>query len=212
MTPHSSLPPLAAMLVVAGTLVLSMSSCQTPQPEGVDKLREEMNDRKLKRVTSGMVQEYGLRFGSTVADSIQSHFVHAVAQLPSGASCIPVFDTVASFQAQELKAKVMRLPFWKTDTTTLPDAKLRDLYAAYQYSANEGQALEANVQKLADTAFWITSPVIAVNQCMRCHQDVNGKAIKAGDAIGVYALKITRQEIIRHVDIKDLKARTAAKG
>ncbi len=183
-----------------------VNSCTPPAPEGINKLKEEMHDRKLKRVTAGAVQENAQNFGTTLADTIDNKFTAEAAKLATNESCPDLFDRIATKQAKNLQAKVLRLPFGKTDTTLL-DSKLKDLYLAYQYSYQQGQLLESNVQKLSDTAFWVSKAIsIKAQTCLRCHSSgPDAKPLKLGSTIGIYAIRLTRQQVIRHIDIKSLK-------
>lgn len=192
--------------LVALCLAGLIHSCTPPAPEGINKLKEEMHDRKLKRVTAGAVQENAQNFGTTLADTIDNKFTAEAARLEANESCKNLFDRIATKQATNLQAKVLRLPFGKTDTTLL-DPKLKDLYEAYQYSYQQGQILESNVQKLSDTAFWVSKAIsINAQTCLRCHTSgPDAKPLKLGSTIGIYAVRLTRQQVIRHIDIKTLK-------
>lgn len=198
-------------LVIPTVVAVMLAACSTPQPEGVQQMREEMYDRRLKRVTAGAAQEFSQKFGSTLADSIDAAFTAEIERGTASTSCQPVFAKVSAYMAKEMKATVLRLPFWKTDTAALPDHKLADLYSAYQYSHANAQPLEANVQKLSDTAFWVTKPItLNSTKCLSCHNELNQKPLKVGNALGIYAIRISKAEVIKHIDIKELKARTAA--
>lgn len=156
-----------------------------------------MQDRKIKRVTPGAVQEHALLFGKTLNDTVSSKFQIAVFGTKTG-SCTPVFERIATEQASELKARIRRFAFSYADSNSL-EPKLKDLFLAYKYSAQHNQPLEANVQKLADTAFYTSTPILVQQNCSGCHKE------PAGSAIGIMVTQLTKKEIIRHIDIKALK-------
>jgi len=185
--------------ILLSVLSLALSQCNPPAPEGIEKLKREMHDRKLKRVTAGAIQENALNFGITLTDSIEHKFYASLERQPKATSCAPIFEQISKEQSSELLATVIRLPFWKTDTNQL-DPKLKDLFLAYKYSNDHNQQLETNVQKLADTAFWISKPIVLKNNnCLKCHQ------FPLNTTVGIYAIRLTRQQVVRHIDIKTLK-------
>jgi hypothetical protein len=83
------------------------------------------------------------------------------------------------------------------------DAKAQQILEAYLYNAQNNLPQNTNIQKLTgDTLFFFTAPVLINDELLKIDSLKNRKK---GDLLGVWGITFSKREVIRKIDIKNLK-------
>lgn len=178
-------------LVISLLTILVGIACSGPSREESAILREEMKDRKVKRLTPVRIVEEATRIGQALIDSTHNAFIYKQQSLPSK-ECNAVFESIAKEQGVLLKTKVNRYPFDSLKISQTSDPKQRELMLAYLYNFKNNLPMEPSLQKSGDSAFIAAAPILASTACLGCHQT------KENSALGLYAVRISKAMVIRY--------------
>ncbi|WP_421827884.1 hypothetical protein [Larkinella sp.] len=180
-------------------LLFFESACSPDQNQNTKELAQEMNDRKIKRVTNVQltttVDEWGKALILTTRKALTSKLTNK-----PGDSTFCNLENVPAIQKLE-KQYAITIDLLKAKDVTNPalDPKERDLLGAYVYNAQNKLEQNDNVQKLNDTLFVYNSPVATDDIiCKTCTDN-------AALPFVIWRIVFNKREVIRRVNPKKLK-------
>ncbi|MCY7351208.1 MAG: hypothetical protein LH606_11155 [Cytophagaceae bacterium] len=150
-------------------IVFAFGACD-PKKIDTKGMAQEMRNREPKRITPSQLAVLAAERGSQLADSLN--------RLPDS----PRDTAVVNNLARHYGAEVRFLTLDKPDAD--PDPKVREVLAAYRYSAQNHLSAEPNLQKLKDGAVWLyTAPVL-----------------QSDSLAGLWMITFSRKELILRAD------------
>lgn len=193
------------------TLLLA-TACQ-PANTNLDSnlVREEMENRKIKRITTPMLMEYAGNVGRILVGKLDS-LTNKGVQNAAVVSCNPVFKALADSLPKTNGANAAR---YAIRSSILPaNPKEADLISAYRFSASANKNSPGdNLQIISDTAILFSAPILVTNSCLPCHgpKADKKKVITApdsltgylsGQVIGLYSINLKKEFLIKHIKVK----------
>lgn len=201
-------------------------------PQGLKENREiadEVENRKIRRISTVQVLEEAHRQGSTLRVALQRHWEEGVAgalaqnQLLAAAEICRLAHQAKrdSLTKAGLLAQVRRYRLVGPDSAaTYPQETA--LLEAYRYTVQQGQSLPApSVQRIGDTLLLYSAPItLAKSECLRCHgerrqtlreEDYQKLTIKyqldsltgfrQGQTVAAWSLLLRKQDLIRSLSV-----------
>ena len=179
--------PRAARRITLLAVSVGCLACGNLKEKGYDTraIADEIQNRKIKRVTSTQLEttanEWGSRITRVAQQNLEDVLSAALARYPleqAAAYCnvarLPRADSAGrTYQAVLRRIGLRHRP----DSIAPVDAALASmegqLLDAYRYNAENKLPPSANVQRIADKYLLFTSPILLENPlCQRCHGPV----------------------------------------
>ncbi|TAE29400.1 MAG: hypothetical protein EAZ91_12695 [Cytophagales bacterium] len=179
-------------------LSLSLLSC-ADRIEQTDKLRQEMADKKIKRITNAELNETVNAWGEQMVAVMQSELT---ARLKTGVAP----DSLCQLR-QVPKTRALAERYAVTVDLLGPQdvqnprfsAKEREVLDAYLYNAENKLPQQSNIQRIADTLYVYNAAIPLDNPiCKACFGDQK-------QPLAVWRLAFTKREIIRRMTAKKKK-------
>lgn len=189
------LPALFAFLLT----VASFASCGPDQNQNSRGLAQEMNDRKIKRVTDAQLTATVDDWGKGIVQTARKALMAELAQ-KSGDKALCSLEGIPAVQKLEKQyAITIDLLSEKDTASTALNAKERELLLAYRYNALNKLEQIDNVQKIADTLFVYNSPVPTTDViCKTCADNTVLPFV-------IWRVVFKKREVIRRIDPKKLQ-------
>ncbi len=187
-----ALPPVFALsLCLAFTL-----SCSPDRIKQTDQLRQEMNDKKIKRITNIELTETVDAWGEQIVLVAQNELT---SKLKAGGST----DRLCQLENLPKTAALAQRYALTIDLLGAPDVqntrlspKEREVLDAYLYNAEKKLPQQSNIQRIADTLYVYNAAVPMDNIiCEACFGDQK-------EPLAVWRLAFTKREVIRRMNGK----------
>ena len=160
-------------LFLLGTGLL-LTACD-PKKIDTQGMAQEMRNRQPKRVTPSQLAVLAAEWGSQLADSLDR-------RVNGGRRDTAVVHALARRYGADVR-------FFALDKTeSSPDPKVREVLAAYRYTAKNHLPAEPNLQKIGDGAAWLYTAPVLQNDSLA----------------GLWMMTFSRKELILRVDAKTL--------
>ncbi len=189
------------MKIVGCVLILGMLGLNACEFKRMDtaKMKHDMENQQIKHVTSSQLSTLASEKGDEIGRILQSQPVR-VLTTPA------LVDSLA-------KASASRIVFIPTQELSNPqtDVKIKEVFDAYQYSAEKHLSQETNIQKIGDGSEWLyTVPVVMTKEieAALANKSISNPVIKAvpqNDLLGLWTIFLSRKELIRQIDPKKLE-------
>ncbi|PQA53735.1 hypothetical protein [Siphonobacter curvatus] len=183
----------ASVLVVSTLLV---TSCEFKRLDTA-KMQQEIQNQKIKHVTSAQVSTLATEQGDAIGRVIDRQPIRAL-------STKALVDSLA--QAYGARIEFVPVAQWNQPRF---DAKTKEVFAAYRYNAEKQLPQENNIQKIGDGSEWLyTIPVVMTPELTTA---INRKQLptlqpqKEKELLGLWAVHLSRKEIVRRIDPKTLE-------
>jgi uncharacterized cupredoxin-like copper-binding protein len=215
-------------ILVSAILLVIWSGCnKTISKEDQLAINEEIQSRKIRRITDAQLYEAALNLGNQISETSQktlgAELMEQVSQNgPESAlkycnlKAYPIVDSLS----QQFKAKIRRASLNARNPEDEPSDLERQLLEAYEYNLENALEVSPGVQKLDDGSFLYTKPILAGNgMCLKCHgkigeevsEDVaaaiaqkypndNATGHEINDLRGMWSIKLDRKEIIKSIE------------
>jgi len=121
-------------------IALAVVACHPEDNRNSAKFREEMESRKLQRVTEGQLIAFAMRIGKKLLDTTTKSLNPEFLRKVDSAYGITIID----YKAGQIEAK----------------SKLAEIEEAYIYNQSNNIVSEDNLQKQGDTLLIYTRPVV----------------------------------------------------
>ena len=212
---------LIAILVFSACALFS--SCHESTPVNGNAVREEMENRKIKRVTKSMILEAAMQAGKQTTHTLDSLMNAELLKNPGIPSCVPLYHALSDSLSKACSVRIVRTGLTDLSSNNY-SPKEKELMEAFRYSAQNGQNPGDNIQPLGDTVMLYNAPVLVQTACLPCHGEkaevpampVNKKGsvnqpskaasttagYKLNAPIGIYSLKPDIAELIRNIHTK----------
>ncbi|MBO0934471.1 hypothetical protein [Fibrella aquatilis] len=183
-------------------LLSSIFSCNSERLQQSDKLKQQMADMRIKRVTDADLSEAVNSWGEQIVAIAEKEAATKLASLKDKnvtkeAACdirnLPKTQAVARRYGMTISlltaADVQNLTLAK---------KEREVLDAYAYNAENNQPQTSNIQRVGDTLFVYNNAVPANSAfCQQCFGDQK-------TPLAVWRLAFPKREVIRHFNAKKL--------
>jgi hypothetical protein len=152
-------------------------NCSADKRVDSQAVKEEIEDRKLKKVSEAEILVKVLELGNLVsAESKQTLGKNLQEALQQGGvshaisfcnvNAMPIVDSLS----KSYNATIRRVSFKTRNPVDQPDEIERALLDAYEFQWKDSIPLNANVQKLGDDRYLFTKPIFVDNAlCLVCH-------------------------------------------
>jgi len=156
--------------------LIFLASCGDPaeQQANREKLIEGLDDHKIKKVTEEQILSAAYQHGNRIIDLLDSLYGDSLYRA-----------SMSRLQLDSLNG-VMNHQGFKLVTLATPLAELSEyelaLFEAYQYSAQQGQTLNQNVQSIGDQYLLYTHPMV-----------------REKEFLGMWSFLLSRKTLIRNL-------------
>lgn len=160
-------------------------------------LRQEIADKKVKRITSAQINETVDSWGKQIAAVAQQELASTLTQTPASAAKLCQLDGLLKTQAL---AKRYGLDINLLGAADVQNPKLlqkeREVLDAYLYNAENKLPQQANIQKINDTLYVYNTAVPTDNPiCKTCFGNQK-------QPLAVWRLVFHKREVIRRLNQK----------
>lgn len=172
---------------------LSLASCSNMERLDTSKVKGEMENFKIKRVTPVQINEQVERMGSKISEAITKDFekemkgakqarIEELCQLKN----IKLIDSLTS--TYKLDIRLLGQPDIGSNVSLF--AKEKEVLEAYAFDAQNKKPLSNNIQKIGDSLFVYTAPMPASNGVGKmCYSDDSGFAL--------WSIVLKKSEVIK---------------
>lgn len=205
------------------TLVL-LWSCTSDKRVDSKAVQEEIENRKIKKVTEAEIMAKVLEFGDSVATEakqtlgknlqnamMEGGVQHAISFC--NVNAMPIVDSLSKYHSVTIR----RVSFKTRNPTDQPEDIERTLLEAYEFQWKDSIPLNDNVQRLNDDRYLFTKPIFVDNAlCLACHGTSDNGLLKEtddfikseypedqatgyeiGDLRGMWSITIPRKTVIQ---------------
>lgn len=181
------------------TLLTLMGSCSSDRIQYSDKLKQEMADKKVKRVTivqmNESVDDWGQEIAKVAQNELTARLKQAGTTAPSAELCqlkgLP--QTQALIKKYGVNVRLLSAADIKNPGLA---PKEREVLDAYLYNVENKLPQTSNIQKIGDTLFVYNVPVPTDNPI--CRQCFAGQA----QPLAVWRVAFPKREVVRHISTK----------
>ncbi len=214
-------------ITIFSTLLILQISC-SPKPIGdQEAIKEEIENREIKRVTKAEILGAASKAGDQIAkvaqsslasvlvEKIQSEGVSAAIQ-HCNVMAFPLVDSVATIYDAEIRRVSTRM----RNTEDKPDEIESEILDAYEYASENNLPMEPNVQEISDRVILYTKPILLSNPvCLNCHGNIgtditpenhnqinslypddSATGYKIGDLRGMWSIRLLKKNLIQNMD------------
>lgn len=186
----------ALTLLVFHSFTFLFLSCNPERLKQTDALKQEMADKKIKRVTNADLNERVDAWGKQIAELAQNELE---TKLKAGISPDSVCE-LRQLPKTAALAKRYALEIDLLGPLDIQNSKLapkeREVLDAYLYNAENKLPQQANIQRIADTLYVFNTAVPTESPiCKACFGDQK-------QPLAVWRLAFTKREIIRRITVK----------
>lgn len=206
-------------------LISLLAACDPGSQRPIDReaLREEMRNREPKKLSEAQITAEAFRQGKMAAEAMQARlFAKLQNAMKEGGipaaieycslQALPSTDSLASEYGLGIRRTSLRL----RNPANKPDELERQLLEAYQYNKENQLPLEENVQRIGETHFLYTQPIL-IHQplCLSCHgkagEEIAAESLQLldslypndrargyqmGDFRGIWSIRLSRKELV----------------
>ena len=204
--------------------ISSLAACDSGSQRSVNReaLREEMRNRKPKKLSEAQITAEAFRQGNLLAEAAQDSLLERLKSVIKTAG-VPAAIEYCQLQAlpiteslsAEYKAAIRRSSLSLRNPANAPDVLENQLLEAYHYNQENKLPLEDNVQRLGEEYLLYTKPILIGSPlCLNCHGEAgeeiaaetmdrlnklypNDKArgYTVGDLRGIWSIRLSRREL-----------------
>lgn len=159
--------------------VASLTSCDPKEKVNAPGLREEVENRKIKRITEAEIQQRALVMGDSFALIAEKTLGHALKTVitEQGVSqaidyChINAYPLLSGLQTDN-GIEIRRVSFKNRNPENVPDDIEKQLLEAFQYSAEHNIDVSSSVQQHNEDYYYV-KPIYTKGLCLNCHGNPN---------------------------------------
>ncbi|MGA0556063.1 hypothetical protein ACO2Q8_05390 [Larkinella sp. VNQ87] len=186
-------------LLVFFSVFALVSSCAPDRNENTKAFVQELNDRKIKRITNAQLVSTVDDWGKVLVQNSGKALTSALTKNTGNKSLCTLNDIPVIQKLEKQYAITIGLLTEKDTANPALHPKERELLAAYQYNAQNKLEQITNIQKINDTLFVYNAPVDPNDLiCKTC-------ADQATLPFAVWRVVFNKREVIRRIDPKKLK-------
>lgn len=186
-------------LLCSFALSLIFLACNPDRVQYTEGLKQEMADKKIKRVTIPQLNDAVDEWGEQIAKVAQSELTEKL-KAGGNASALCRLEGLPKTKALSKKYAIDVQLLGAADVNNPKlSQKEREILDAYLYNAEKKLEQISNIQRVADTLYVYNSPVPVDNPiCKTCFGD-------QPQPLAVWRLAFHKREIIRRINIKKKK-------
>jgi hypothetical protein len=168
-------------LIISIILLSFFAACnKTISKEEQKAINEELASRKIRRITDAQIYDAAMKMGDSIASTSQKKLgmtlMHEVknnglakALEYCNINAYPLVDSLSEYFDADIKRASLR----SRNPNDQPNEMEKQLLDAYQYNLEQGLELTAGVQKIDESSYLYTKPILLNNGlCLQCHGNV----------------------------------------
>lgn len=173
-----------------------LQACNPERVQYTDKLKQEMADKKIKRITNADMVETVDKFGERISTVVQKELTTQLQKTSSPAERAKLCQLQnlprTKAIAERYALNIQLLGAADVQNKSL-NAKEREILDAYLYNAEQKQPQISNIQKISDTLFIYNAAVPTDNViCQVCFGEQK-------TPLAVWRLAFSKREVIRRM-------------
>lgn len=185
-----------SVAVLVFSFTLSLLSCNPDRIKQTDQLRQEMADKKIKRVTNADLNETVNTWGQQIVQVVQNELTNKLRAGGSPDSLCRLKQlpkTIALANRYALTIDLMGAQDVKNPRLA---PKEREVLDAYLYNAENKLAQQSNIQRIGDSLYVYNAAVPADNPiCQTCFGNQQ-------QPLAIWRLVFSKREVIRRMSAK----------
>lgn len=213
-----------SLLLIILSIAAVASCTQKMDKENKKAATEGLKNSEIKRVSEAEIIDNAFSRGRLIADTAQlllgktlkstinAQGVEAAIQY-CNISSYPLLESLSKKYGADIKRASLRL----RNPKDAPDEIESEILEAYQYSLDQGLAINDNVQIIDDSYLLYTKPIMMGDPvCLNCHGEVGDEVTettyskimelypednalnhKTGDLRGIWSIKLDKASIVR---------------
>ena len=127
------------------SILFASAACSVKQADmDVEKVKEEINSRKIRRVTDAEIVQAAYDSGKTIIEKVD-------------------LDQTSCNESINLENELVLSCSLVCDDAVLEDEKEKQIWSAYQYNFENGLEMADNIQKSGDAVLLYTLPITVAN-------------------------------------------------
>jgi len=216
-------------VIVSSILFISISllfGCDLKQQKQSEALKNEIDQREVKKVSEAELLEIGRELGDSIANAAQSALAsNLVAAVKRGGlseavdfchiNASPIVDSLIN----KYNATIKRTSFKIRNPADKPSELEAEILDAYHYNLENGLEMTSNVQETENAQILFTKPImIGKELCLNCHgivgeqvpEDIDqmiksrypkdeATGYQMGDLRGMWSISIPNNEIFKQL-------------
>ncbi len=208
-------------------MILEMIACD-PKPVGNQQaIKEEIENREIKRVTKADILREASEKGDLISSAAQTNLAKILLEkiqnegvIEAVEHCnvvaIPLVDSLSEVYG----ANIRRVSSKVRNARDKPDAIEAEILEAYHYAVENNFPAESNVQEINDKVVLYTKPILLSNHvCLNCHGNIGSDILrenhesitslypedsatgyKIGDLTGMWSIRLLKKNLIQNMD------------
>lgn len=188
----------SSTLIIIGLLQV-MAGCggagNSEQQIDREAIKEEMEQREIKRILPAELVEEAYRRGETLSQ--QALDLSLEVYRPAGQNIRDLIGPEAMIRIDSLSRTEGATISWvdKTTDTTQLQEKERQLWEAYLYNVENELPLNDNVQRLGDEEYLYTQPLVLDAELLK---KIPGSERREGaNFLGMWSIRLTKKELVQ---------------
>lgn len=185
---------------LAFATAFTLFACNPDRINYTDRLKQEMADKKVRRVTSADLNEAVDSWGQQIVAIAEKEATEKLATLKNEARTKETVCDLQQLPKTQALAKRYGLTISLLGAADVENPKLaqkeREVLDAYLYNAQNRLPQSSNIQRIGDTLYVYNAAVPVSNAlCQVCFGDQK-------EPLAVWRLAFPKQEIVRHLKPK----------
>ena len=173
-------------------LCLLLSACGDRNTSVIDRqVLEEMEQREPKRVLPDQLMNAAYRQGEVLANKLLSSAVDYY----QAEAVSPSFTRYLAQQSYDTASARITWIDYQSDTTQFTPYE-QQLWSAYRYSAEQGDPLANNVQRLNGDSLLYTQPLVLTDSLA----DLFSQSDTVGQLLGMWSITLPEKEVVLSIE------------
>lgn len=171
------------LLVLFGS-ALALSACESDSTLNTKAIKEELNSRKIRRISESEIFEAAFSKGKRLRDTLlllSEKFSTDNIDSLNQSSRLGAMQPVVDLLQQENKAEIKKIIFSDLQAKNLKDQE-KEIFEAYQYNIASGLKVDDNVQ-LLDNYIFYAAPIL-----------------KEGELNGMWSVYFDKRELVKGIE------------
>lgn len=198
-------------------MVISLS-CDPGTPIDSKAVKEEIQSRKIRKITSSEIMTLALKTGKEIEAKVNREHLSSLLDIKGGIERCKLSSLPAILKAKSKGIEVSRISLSPRKKRRPLDSIELEVYSAFQYAAQQQLKMTPSLEEVNETTLRYWAPITMKKACRGCHgkkgMHINAKTEKLlqaefpddqafnfeeGALMGLWRIKIPKKEIIKRL-------------
>ena len=198
-------------------MVISLS-CNPGTPIDSKAVKEEIQSRKIRKITSSEIMKLALRTGKEIEAEVNRQHLSSLLAVKGGIERCKLSSLPAVLKAKSKGIEVSRISLSPRKKGRPLDSIELEVYSAFEYAAQQQLNMTPSLEEVNEITLRYWAPIIMKKECQNCHGKKNvhidAKTQKLlqekfpedqafnfeeGALMGLWRIKIPKKEIIKRL-------------